>query len=73
MRIGYVGVRVREYADGVPQVSYEMASSIAMVRRSYHRRQSVRAAREFFNIGPRCCTENVVAFCRQSSKKFQNR
>jgi integrase len=48
--------------QNVPQVSYEMGNSIAMVKRSYHRRQPIRAAQEWFDIRP---TEdaNVLTFC----------
>jgi integrase len=38
--------------QNVPQVSYEMGNSISMVKRSYHRRQPIRAAQEWFEIGP---------------------
>jgi integrase len=38
--------------QNVPQVSYEMGNSIAMVKRSYHRRQPIRAAQEWFEIQP---------------------
>jgi integrase len=47
--------------QNVPQVSYEMGNSIAMVKRSYHKRQPIRAAQEWFEIQP---TEDakMVAF-----------
>jgi integrase len=38
--------------QNVPQVSYEMGNSIAMVKRSYHKRQPIRAAQEWFEISP---------------------
>jgi integrase len=47
--------------QNVPQVSYEMGNSISMVKRSYHRRQPIRAAQEWFDLWP--ATESkMVAF-----------
>jgi hypothetical protein len=38
--------------QNVPQVSYEMGNSISMVKKSYHRRQPIRIAQEWFDIKP---------------------
>jgi integrase len=51
LRDSFCSYRAR-ITQNVPQVSYEMGNSIAMVKRSYHRRQSIRVAREWFNIRP---------------------
>jgi integrase len=49
--------------QNVPQVSYEMGNSIAMVERSYHESQPIRAARQWFNIQP-AKDSKVIAFKR---------
>lgn len=69
LRDSFCSYRTR-ITQNVPQVSYEMGNSIAMVKRSYHRRQSIQAAEEYFNIRP-ATSVNVVAFPKKSSKKFQ--
>jgi integrase len=51
LRDSFCSYRAR-ITQNVPQVSYEMGNSIAMVKRSYHRRQPIRAAREWFKIRP---------------------
>jgi integrase len=60
LRDSFCSYRAR-ITQNVPQVSYEMGNSISMVRRSYHRRQSIETASEWFNIRP--ATESkMVAF-----------
>jgi integrase len=61
LRDSFCSYRARIIQD-VPQVSYEMGNSIAMVKRSYHRRQSIQAAREWFNIRPMNGSSNLVLF-----------
>jgi len=51
LRDSFCSYRAR-VTQNVPQVSYEMGNSVPMVKRSYHRRQSIRAARQWFNIRP---------------------
>ena len=51
LRDSYCSYRTRILQD-VPRTSYEMGNSIQMVKRSYHRRQPIRAAKEWFNIKP---------------------
>ena len=51
LRDSFCSYRAR-ITQNVPQVSYEMGNSISMVKRSYHRRQPIRAARQWFNIRP---------------------
>jgi integrase len=51
LRDSFCSYRAR-ITQNIPQVSYEMGNSIAMVKRSYHRRQSIQTAREWFNIRP---------------------
>jgi integrase len=51
LRDSFCSYRAR-ITQNVPQVSYEMGNSIAMVKRSYHRRQPIQAAREWFKIQP---------------------
>src|SRR4030095_8839588 len=60
LRDSFCSYRAR-ITQNVPQVSYEMGNSIAMVKRSYHRRQPIRAARQWFNIRP-VKDSKVVAF-----------
>jgi integrase len=70
LRDSFCSYRAR-ITKNVPQVSYEMGNSIAMVKRSYHRRQPIRAAREYFNIRP-TKSANVLPFPKKvpkSSKK----
>jgi integrase len=62
LRDSYCSYRAR-MTQNVPQVSYEMGNSIAMVKRSYHRRQPIRAARLWFNIRP-AKDSKVIAFSR---------
>jgi integrase len=62
LRDSYCSYRAR-MTQNVPQVSYEMGNSIAMVKRSYHRRQPIRAARAWFNIAP-VKDAKVIAFTR---------
>jgi integrase len=62
LRDSYCSYRAR-ITQNVPQVSYEMGNSIAMVKRSYHRRQPIRAARAWFNIAP-AKDSKVIAFKR---------
>lgn len=58
LRDSFCSYRAR-ITQNVPQVSYEMGNSIAMVKRSYHRRQSIQQAEAYFNILP---STNVIAF-----------
>jgi integrase len=51
LRDSFCSYRTR-ITQNVPQTSYEMGNSISMVKRSYHRRQPIRAARQWFNIRP---------------------
>jgi integrase len=60
LRDSYCSYRSR-ITQNVPQVSYEMGNSIAMVKRSYHRRQPIRAAKEWFKIRP-VRDSKVIAF-----------
>jgi integrase len=60
LRDSYCSYRAR-ITQNVPQVSYEMGNSIAMVKRSYHRQQPIREARKWFNIKPGKFA-NVVPF-----------
>jgi len=62
LRDSYCSYRAR-VTQNVPQVSYEMGNSIEMVKRSYHRRQPIRAARQWFNIRP-SKDSKVIAFKR---------
>jgi integrase len=62
LRDSYCSYRTR-ILQNVPAVSYELGNSIQMVQRSYHRRQPVRAARQWFNIKP-VKDSKVVAFKR---------
>jgi integrase len=62
LRDSYCSYRAR-MTQNVPQVSYEMGNSIAMVKRSYHRCQPIRAARLWFNIAP-AKDSKVIAFKR---------
>jgi integrase len=61
LRDSYCSYRAR-ITQNVPKVSYEMGNSIAMVKRSYHRQQSLREARKWFNIKPAKFAKNVVPF-----------
>ena len=67
LRDSFCSYRAR-ITQNVPQVSYEMGNSIAMVKRSYHRRQSIHEARQWFNIQPAKLT-NVVRFTRRPDEK----
>jgi integrase len=67
LRDSYCSYRTR-MTQNVPQVSFEMGNSIAMVKRSYHRRQPVQAAREWFSIRPTKLS-NVVRFTRRPEQK----
>lgn len=67
LRDSYCSYRTRILQD-VPRTSYEMGNSIQMVKRSYHRRQPIRAAREWFNIKP-AKDPKVIAFKRAIAKK----
>jgi integrase len=58
LRDSFCSYRAR-ITQNVPQVSYEMGNSIAMVKRSYHRRQPIHTAEAWFEIRP---SSNVVAF-----------
>jgi integrase len=51
LRDSFCSYRARILQD-VPRVSYEMGNSIAMVKRSYHRRQPIHTAQEWFNLLP---------------------
>jgi integrase len=62
LRDSFCSYRAR-MTQNVPQVSYEMGNSIGMVKRSYHRRQPIRAARLWFNIAP-AKDSKVIAFTR---------
>jgi integrase len=62
LRDSFCSYRAR-MTQNVPQVSYEMGNSIAMVKRSYHRRQPIAAARQWFNIKP-SKDAKVIAFTR---------
>jgi integrase len=62
LRDSFCSYRAR-MTQNVPQVSYEMGNSIAMVKRSYHRRQPIRAARLWFNIRP-AKDSKVIAFTK---------
>jgi integrase len=62
LRDSFCSYRAR-MTQNVPQVSYEMGNSIAMVKRSYHRRQPIRTARQWFNIAP-AKDAKVIAFTR---------
>jgi integrase len=68
LRDSFCSYRTR-ITQNVPQVSYEMGNSIWMVKRSYHRRQPIRAAKEWFNIRPEKSSK-VVSFPK-STKKYQ--
>ena len=61
LRDSFCSYRAR-ITQNVPQVSYEMGNSIAMVKRSYHRRQSIQMAKEWFNIRPAAKSSKVVTF-----------
>ena len=60
LRDSYCSYRAR-ITQNIPQVSYEMGNSISMVKRSYHRRQPIHTAEEWFNLAP-SKDPNVVAF-----------
>lgn len=62
LRDSYCSYRAR-ITQNVPQVSYEMGNSIAMIKRSYHRRQPIHTAEAWFNIQP-VADSNVVAFAK---------
>jgi integrase len=51
LRDSYCSYRTR-IVRNMAQTSLEMGNSVQMIQRSYHRRQPVRAAREWFNIRP---------------------
>ena len=67
LRDSFCSYRAR-ITQNVPQVSYEMGNSIPMVKRSYHRRQPIRAARQWFNIRP-VKDVKVIAFSKQYATK----
>jgi integrase len=70
LRDSFCSYRAR-MTQNVPQVSYEMGNSIAMVKRSYHRRQPIRTARIWFNIRP-VKSANVLPFAQKKvSEKYQ--
>jgi integrase len=69
LRDSFCSYRAR-ITQNVPQVSYEMGNSIAMVKRSYHRRQPIEAALEWFDIRP-ATKSNVVAFTKVSKRHHQ--
>lgn len=60
LRDSFCSYRTR-ITRNVPQVSYEMGNSIAMVKRSYHRRQPIAPARAWFNIRP-AKTPKILSF-----------
>jgi integrase len=62
LRDSFCSYRAR-MTSNIPQVSYEMGNSIAMVKRSYHKRQQLKPARAWFNIRP-TTAKNVVAFAK---------
>jgi integrase len=68
LRDSFCSYRAR-ITQNVPLVSYEMGNSIAMVKRSYHRHQSIRAAKEWFNIHP--VRDSKVVLFKKVSKKYQ--
>jgi integrase len=67
LRDSFCSYRAR-ITQNVPQVSYEMGNSISMVKRSYHRRQSIRAARQWFNIKP-AKDAKVITFSKHYANK----
>jgi integrase len=67
LRDSFCSYRTR-ITQNVPQVSYEMGNSIPMVKRSYHRRQPIQAAREWFNIRPVNGASKLILF-RTNGKK----
>jgi integrase len=69
LRDSFCSYRAR-ITRNVPQVSYEMGNSIAMVKRSYHRRQPVRSAREYFNIRP-AHDVDLIRFPNATRKTFE--
>jgi integrase len=75
LRDSFCSYRAR-VLQNVPQVSYEMGNSISMVTRSYHRRQPVEAAREWFNIRPAKGSSNLVLMSFDTKvpteRKYQN-
>jgi len=64
LRDSFCSYRAR-ITRNVPQVSYEMGNSIAMVRRSYHRRQPIQTAQAWFDIRPDK-QPNVVRFSQSA-------
>src|SRR5438874_9671852 len=66
LRDSFCSYRAR-ITQNIPQVSYEMGNSIAMVKRSYHRNRPIREAREYFNIRPEQ-SSNVLAFPKKVPK-----
>jgi integrase len=64
LRDSYCSYRAR-ITQNVPQVSYEMGNSVAMVKRSYHRRQPIHTAQEWFDMRPDRDSKNVVVFASQ--------
>jgi integrase len=50
------------------QTALEMGSSVALIKRSYHRRQPIRAARQWFNIRP-VKNAKVISFSKQYANK----
>ena len=63
LRDSFCSYRAR-ITQNVPQVSYEMGNSIAMVKKSYHRRQPIQTAQEWFDLRPPVTDSNVIAFSK---------
>jgi len=70
LRDSFCSYRAR-ITQNVPQVSYEMGNSIAMVKRSYHRNRPIREAREYFNIRPEK-PANLLAFPKKVPKSSKS-
>ena len=70
LRDSFCSYRAR-ITRNIHQVSYEMGNSIAMVKRSYHRRQAIGPARAWFRIRP-AQSENVIPYPKKvpKSSKF---
>jgi integrase len=63
LRDSFCSYRAR-ITQNVPQVSYEMGNSVSMVKRSYHRRQPIKTAQQWFDIRPNS-GENIVQMAAQ--------
>jgi integrase len=72
LRDSFCGYRAR-ITQNIPQVSYEMGNSVAMVKRSYHRNQPMRAARQWFNIRPSTQSGKILRFPKKVSKSIKIR